>query len=398
MGGKKHEKRFNFLKYSIESGKCASCEKIPLNSVYKNASLAFQGAGNPSDELQHYQDTVNLSNNFASSLTLTSGPMATGIHTPATPEGYPAAKAALAPAPPTQYTYQTGFAPPPAVPCATAPAYYPPVQQQQQQVPAYPAGPYQGQAYYQHAQGEYYPQEGGYYGYAVEQPQQQQQQPYPYAPTAYQQPYYPATGVAESKSTETGSVMSTVSYNSKINNNNSSSSVVSPADQSVSNIVPTHPFAFPPPRVTGGPPPDLLMCTPAVQPQVYSLKKKGEPGMRRNNGLQVPAPKKAGPRLPQRDGDGGSQGNGGDGSAASAHSGKMGESESGTSSASGEIRCEVCQVSVNSSHQLQAHLAGTTNNNKKRFQRLHVSDASSLFQVTNTGSGASGEGSTQCSP
>ena len=339
---------------------------------------------------------MNLSNNFATSLVLPPGPVATGIHAPAaTPEAYPTPKVAVTPAaPPTPYTYQTGFAPP-AAPPATAPAYYP-VPQQQQTVPAYPPTPYQGQPYYQHAQGEYYPpQEGGYYGYPAE-----QQQPYPYAPAAYPQPYYPANGVVDSKSTETGSVMSAVSYNSKINNN--SSSVVSPADQSVSNIVPTSPFAFPPPRVTGGPPPDLLMCTPAVQqPQAYPLKKKGEmAGMRRNNNhLQIPAGKKPPPpRLPQRDGDGGSQGNGGDGSAASsAHSGKMGESESGTSSASGEIRCEVCQVSVNSSHQLQAHLAGRFTDCDFNADSLHRG-APFFLQVTSTGNGASDEESTPCSP
>ena len=49
--------------------------------------------------------------------------------------------------------------------------------------------------------------------------------------------------------------------------------------------------------------------------------------------------------------------------------GDMGKSSSsntdgGVAANSGEIRCEVCQVSVNSSHQLQAHLAGNNDNNK----------------------------------
>lgn len=374
VGGKKHEKRFNFLKFSIESG-----------------------AGNPSDELQQYQDAVNLSNNFAS-LNLSQGQqVAAGILNPTTPEAYPVPKVAAVAAPAPPYTYQTGYTPP--APATTNTAYYPaPVQQQQQQVPSpYTPAPYQtqAQAYYQPAQAEYYPQpaETSFYGYQ----EQPQQQPYPYAP-AYQQPYYPVDGgVADSKSTETGSVMSTVSHNSKININ---AGTVDPTTvhnylhqgDNTRNIVPTSQFTYPPPRVgggPGGPPPDLLMCTPAVQPAPYPLKKD----IRRTNNNQG-AGKKSSPRLPLRDGgDGGSQGTGG---ADSAHSGKMGESESGTSSASGEIRCEVCQVSVNSSHQLQAHLAG--HKHRQRCFRRGIDPVHSMMTPFSSSSPSRTPSESSCPP
>lgn len=55
---------------------------------------------------------------------------------------------------------------------------------------------------------------------------------------------------------------------------------------------------------------------------------------------------------------------------------------------SGEIRCEVCQVSVNSSHQLQAHLEGIVlQHNRCSGSGFH--EALSSFQVINTRSVAS---------